>query len=124
KAVRERAHSLMLSGEKVPGLKLVLGREGNRAWADPAVAEVELKKMLRSDDKVYERKLISPTTADKMHAIGDIGPRQWPKVQALITRAKAQPTVVPESDPRPVYAQPAVADDFDAVAEDEVGDLV
>nr|WP_284109456.1 DUF2800 domain-containing protein [Acinetobacter pittii] len=30
-----------------------------------------------------------------------IGPRQWTKIEALITQADGKPTVAPESDKRP-----------------------
>ncbi|MBW8463523.1 MAG: DUF2800 domain-containing protein, partial [Acidovorax sp.] len=45
-----------------------------------------------------------------------IGPRQWPKVVALITQSEGKPSVAPESDKRPALAIAAVVEDFDDVA--------
>jgi hypothetical protein len=44
-----------------------------------------------------------------------IGPRQWPKVAALITRAAAKKHVAPLSDSRPALVVTPVVDDFTEV---------
>ena len=80
------------------------------------------------------RPVISPTTAEKLTKAkeGDkplIGPRQWPKVEALVTRAAPKPSVAPESDKRPALVIKPVADEFEdltqaePVTEDEGGGL-
>ena len=96
-AVNEKLHQ----GEHVPGFKLVQGRGGSRKWADDQEAEQLLKSMRLKVEQMYDLKLISPTTAEKLQKADAIGPRQWSKVEALITRSDGKPTVAPESDKRP-----------------------
>lgn len=126
KAVRSATEIELLAGREVPGYKLVQGRKGARAWGDPEEAEKTLKTMRLKDDVMYDWKLISPTTAEKLFKAGTIGPRQWPKVQALITQSEGSPSVAKESDLRPaVVIQQPSADDFDVLAEEDVtGGLV
>lgn len=108
-AVRSRAEGELLQGRRVDGFKLVEGRRGSRAWRDKDEAEAMLKSMRLRDDEMYDFKLISPTTAEKLAKAQKIGPRQWPKLQSLIHQPPGKPSVAPESDPRPAYS---VADDF------------
>lgn len=98
--------------------KMVMGREGRRAWRNADEAEVTMQKMrLRADD-MYDRSLISPTSAEKLSKApkpkdGEepvkpvLGKRQWTKLQELITRAEAKPTVALETDVRPAVATAA-----------------
>lgn len=119
KAVRAETERRLLAGESVPGYKLVQGKKGNRAWSKPDDVEALLKAMRLKEAEMYDFKLISPTTAEKLHKAGTIGPRQWPKVQALITQSEGKPHVAPESDSRPALVVTPVVDDFtDVTAED------
>lgn len=96
-AVRAETERRLLAGEPVDGFKLVKGRQGPRKWADAAEAEAALKGMKLGVHEMYDLSLISPTTAEKQTAEyvgGDgetrkpaIGPRQWKKLELLITRA-------------------------------------
>jgi hypothetical protein len=114
KAVRAEVERRLLAGETVPGYKVVQGKMGNRSWADPQTAEDFLRKTLRLPiEKAYDLKLISPTSAEKLHKAGEIGPRQWPKVEQLITRTQGKPHVAPLSDPRPPLAITPVVNDFE-----------
>lgn len=128
KAVRGEVERRLLAGRPVPGFKLVLGKAGNRAWRDSDAAEAALKNMRLKVEEMYDLKLISPTSAEKLtkpQADGKaaLGPRQWTKLQDLITRADPKPSVAPASDKRDAYtpAKPS-ADDFQTVAE-EAADL-
>lgn len=120
KAVRAEVESRLLAGKPIPGFKLVEGKQGNRAWADPSAAEMALKSFRLKVEDMYDLKLISPTSAEKLAKAKQgeplIGPRQWTKLQGLITRAPAKPHVAPESDPRPAIELKPVADEFDSVA--------
>ena len=114
KAVRAEAERRLCEGQEVPGYKLVAGKKGARAWADEAQAEEVLRKQMRLPiEKAYNLKLITPPQAEKLAKAGDIGPRQWPKLQALITQGEGKPHVAPESDPRPAITVAATPDDFD-----------
>lgn len=140
KAVRAEVESRLLAGQPVPGFKLVQGKKGNRAWSDEAEAEKLLKDTFRlKTEEMYELSLITPTVAEKLAPKFDtagkpkplkpgepkprLGPRQWPKVQALITQADGKPSVAPESDKRPALVMSAVADDFQDVTAEPSCDL-
>ena len=115
KAVRAEVERRLLAGEPVPGYKLVQGKKGNRQWADPDAAEETLKSMRIKHDQMYDYKLASPTSIEKLAKAGDVGPRQWTKIQTLITQSEGQPSVAPESDKRPALVTSATASDFDDV---------
>jgi hypothetical protein len=131
KAVRAEVERRMLAGDTVPGFKLVEGKQGNRAWSDEKAAEALLKSMRLKQEELYDFTVKSPTQIAKLGPTFDkdgkikppkegapaptIGPRQWPKVQALITRAPPKKHVAPLSDPRPALVVTPVVDDFDPV---------
>ena len=115
KAVRAEVERRLLAGEPVHGYKLVQGKKGNRQWADPDAAEETLKSMRIKHDQMYDYKLASPTSIEKLAKAGDVGPRQWAKIQDLITQSEGQPSVAPESDKRPALVTSATASDFDDV---------
>ena len=121
KAVRAEVERELFAGNPVDGFKVVQGRRGDRAWADKVEAEKLLKDVFRlKTEEMYDLKLISPTTAEKLAKAGTIGPRQWKKVEALVTRADGKPSVAPESDPRPALVLQATTDDFDHVEEEDL----
>lgn len=116
KAVRGRVERQLLDGIAVPGWKLVEGRRGARKWADEGEAEAMLKTMRLKHDQMYDYSIVSPVTAEKLARAGAIGPRQWPKLQSLITQTDGKPSVAPESDKRPALVMAATVDDFDDVS--------
>ncbi|EMK5709530.1 DUF2800 domain-containing protein [Acinetobacter baumannii] len=101
KAVDSTVHQKMHAGEAIPGFKMVQGKKGNRTWTDAEEAEKLLKSMRLKTEQMYDLKLISPTKAEALKKDEAIGPRQWTKIEALITQADGKPTVAPESDKRP-----------------------
>lgn len=114
KAVRAEAERRLVNGEPVPGYKLVAGKRGRRAWSDPASTEKLFKEVFRLKvEEMYDLSLISPTSAEKLHKAGAIGPRQWAKVTGLITQSEGKPHVAPADDPRPAITVAAQAEDFD-----------
>lgn len=131
KAQRTEAERLMLAGIDVPGHELVQGKQGNRSWTDEAEAAAYLKTVLRADALVYDFKLISPTSAEKLAGINPktgepkklkpgeekppIGPRQWPKLKELIQRKPGRPHVAPIGTGREPVRLPTAADDFDVI---------
>ena len=123
KAIRAKAEAELLAGRPVPGFKLVEGRRGARRWADDKEVEATMKSMRMKLEEMYDFSLISPTTAEKLHKAGTIGPRQWPKLQGLITQSEGKPSVAPESDKRPALVIQATVDEFADVSE-SVEDLV
>ena len=124
KAVRAEVETRLLAGQAVPGFKLVQGKKGNRKWTNEAEAEITLKAMRVKHEQMYDYSVISPTSAEKLAKAEVIGPRQWPKLQALITQAEGKPSVAPETDKRPALVMSAVADDFtDVTASPDTCDL-
>jgi hypothetical protein len=115
KAVRAETERRLVGGQDVPGYKLVQGRRGARAWSQQEEAEALLRSFKLKVEDIYDLKLISPTSAEKLAKAGTVGPRQWAKVQAFITQAEGKPSVAPASDPRPAITVAATADDFDAL---------
>lgn len=115
KAVRAEVERRLLAGEPVPGYKLVQGKKGNRQWTSADDAEALLKSMRIKHDQMYDYKLASPTSLEKLAKAGEIGPRQWPKIAELITQSEGSPSVAPVSDKRPALVTSATASDFDDV---------
>lgn len=116
-AVRAEAHRRLTAGDPVPGYKLVQGKRGARAWADPTEAEAQLKAMRLKVEEMYDLKLITPPAAEKLAKAKVIGPRQWPKLQVLITQKEGQPSVAPASDPRPSITVQPVDEAFEVQAD-------
>lgn len=120
KAVRAETERRLLAGDTVPGYKLVPGKRGARQWADAQAAEQMLKTFRLKQEEMYDFKLISPTTAEKLAKAETIGKRQWPKLKDLITQSEGRPHVAPESDSRPALVVTAVVDDFTDVTADDL----
>lgn len=110
-AVEDSTRKNLAIGTEVPGWKLVAGRQGARKWRDPKEAEEILRRALRVDS-VYDRKVISPTSAEKLMKEGLLGPRYWTRLNALISRADGKPAIVPADDPRDAIV-PQIENDFD-----------
>lgn len=99
-AIDARALKTMSEGIPVPGLKLIEGRKGKREWGNDEEAVALLKDQFRyKNEVVYTAKVISPTQAETL--IKKAKPRQWAKLEKIITRADGKPKVVLEDDPRP-----------------------
>lgn len=94
--IEKAVYSALHKGVKVPGLKLVEGRPGNRTW----ISEKDV--LLAADFHEIDHKmlhkevLLSPTEAEKAFK----GTSAWPLLEALVTRKPGQPSVAPEDDKR------------------------
>jgi hypothetical protein len=111
-AVRAAVERELLQGHEVDGYKLVQGRKGARQWSSEDEAEALLKRLKLKRDEMYSFKLISPTTAEK---VLKEKPKQWEKVQELITQKDGGPSVAPITDKRPAINVEPNADGFDVV---------
>lgn len=118
RAVRAEVERRLLAGTPVPGFKLVQGRKGARAWSSADEAEAIMKSMRLKQDEMYDFKLISPTTAEKL--LKDT-PKRWNRLSEIITQSEGKPSVAPESDKRPSLEIKPVEDDFGVV--DDAVDL-
>lgn len=102
-----------LSGKSFPGLKLVSGRAGARKWADEQAADDLLSGFSVSQDDRYERKLITPTSVEKLHKAGLLTDEQWEQLNGLVTRSAPKLVLVPESDKRKAVEPQKTTDCFD-----------
>ena len=120
KAVRAKSYAELSGGADVPGFKLVEGKMGNRQWSDEAEAEAMLKMMKCKVDEMYDLKLISPTSAEKIFGEKGSAPsvKRWNKLNALITRKPGANSVAPADDPRPAIVINRAAEFVDESGED------
>lgn len=109
KSVRAEVERRLLAGQRVDGFKLVEGRRGNRRWKDETAVENLLKSFRLKQDEMYDYKLISPATAEKLLKES---PKRWNKVVEMFDQSDGKPSVAPVTDKRPALAVQAVADDF------------
>ena len=114
-AVRAETERRLFAGVEVPGFKLVEGKRGPRKWVNPGEAELQLRSMRLKVEEMFELKLISPTTAEKLAKAGTIGPRQWKKLQEQYAQSPGKPSVAPASDKRPALSLGATMSDFDVL---------
>lgn len=103
--VKDQALTTLLDGGEVPGYKVVEGKPGNRKWTDELQVMAALDAAGVSREDYTETKLLSPAGMDK--ALGK--KRAAELLDGLTERAPGAPTVVPESDKRPVYDRLAEA---------------
>lgn len=113
------------AGDPVEGTKLVVGREGNRKWADEEAAEKMLQnqgftKEQRCDIKVISVKSAEDLLAEKLQKKSpNFSPRLAKAFDTIITRSPGQPTLALEDDPRPAIAG-AITDMPDMDSEEDI----
>lgn len=91
--IEKAVYSALHKGVKVPGLKLVEGKPGNRSWGDPEAVEAGLS---RKESRIMHKEvLLSPTEAEKV-----VPPEVWERLSAMVTRKPGQPSVASEDDKR------------------------
>lgn len=110
KAVRGKVESLLLSGKVVPDFKLVQGKRGHRKWRSAEEAEAVMKSMRLKVDEMFDLKLISPTSAEKLLKES---PKRWARIEPLIVQTEGAPSVAPASDKRPALVITHVADEME-----------
>jgi hypothetical protein len=100
--------ALLNAGKSVPGIKLVTGREGNRAWKDEDMTAKVLKKYL-PEDNLWKKTLISPAVAEKeLKGAAVAKPVIESQMVKLTERPAGKPVLALESDGRE-EVKPAVA---------------
>ena len=117
-AVRAKALAVLSAGEELPGYKLVAGKRGARRWTDAEEAEKTLRKFRLKVEDMYDLKVISPTTAEKLAKSSLIGPRQWASLQGLIEQPGGKPHVAPISDKRPAISLQSRPDEFNDLTDE------
>lgn len=112
RALRAEAERRLIAGIPVSGFKLVEGKKGARAWDDLTQVESLLKGMRLKVADMYDLKLISPTTAEKV--LKD-QPKRWARLQEHITQKSGSPSVVPAADPRQALSPVVCSSEFQPI---------
>lgn len=99
-AVTHETMKRLSRGQNVDGFKLVLGREGNRRWADPVMA-AEVFADLPEETTHHPAQLKSPPQLEK--ALGK-NKEAKAKIETLVVRNPAKPTLTTSDDPRPAWS--------------------
>lgn len=105
KRVKDQALASMLSGEQVPGYKVVAGR-GSRGWADELEVAAYLEAQGYTREEITKTELLSVAAMEK--ALGKKKVAEL--VGGQILNRTGAPTIALESDKRPTYNP---ADDFE-----------
>ena len=109
KEIEKFVNGRMLSGKKLPGVKLVLSRGGHRRWTDPIKAgDLLLSLKLPFDDVFPPSDVITPAQAEKLTDKMK-GPKKI-ELQRLIVKPPGRPIAVPENDPRTPYENDMTSD--------------
>lgn len=99
--IEKAMYAALMRGEKVTGLKLVEGREGNRSWTDADAIEVSHGDVLKKEV------LMSPTEAAKV-----LSAEEMAELEPFITRKPGQPSIATSDDKRPAWT-PATDSDLE-----------
>lgn len=124
KAVEERAFTLAMMGNKIPGYKIVKGKRGNRRWTDDAAVEKFMRFTMRMPKSaVFESKLITPTKAVKMLSEN---PTRLARLQEFITQDEGKPSLALLDDPRDEVIMAPVESEFEVIPDkvDDLSDLI
>ncbi len=100
--VDEYLSARVLSGEKVEGLKICLGREGNREWTNEEAADTFLKGQKLKEDERYNFKLKSPTQIELLLKEKlETSTRTANRFKELVSRSAPKRVIAPLDDKRP-----------------------
>jgi hypothetical protein len=116
KAIRGEVERRLFLGHESKNFKLVAGRQGNRAWIDEEQATGAMKANKMKPDDMFEKKLISPTKAEKL--LKSKKPKVWEDLQKHIIRAPGKPSVALVTDKRPAMGASLIAEFRDLVQHD------
>ena len=102
--------SLQKPDFKLPDFKVVASNP-HRKWTDEDEAEKVLRGMFPRTEVISE-KLVSPAQALEMMKARKCRTKSWQAVQALITKPDGNPVLAPADDPRPLYKDADVSEEF------------
>jgi hypothetical protein len=107
----EYLEARLLDGEQIEGLKVVMGREGNRAWGNEEDADKWLKGQGLKEADRYDYKLKSPTKIEEAlkEKLSKVA-RTRNRFDELVSRSPARKVMALADDKRP-----AVSCDLDAM---------
>lgn len=96
KSIKDEVYSVLIDGGKIPGYKLVEGKQGIRKWNNEEDAASFIKSLGKSKDEVYNIKVISPTQAKKL--CGKLLSNN--DIEAMTIRSESNPVIAEVSDKR------------------------
>lgn len=112
-AVKHEAMRRLTRGDAMPSYKLVLGREGNRRYADvERAAEAFAVLSVTLTHKPAE--LLSPAQMEKM--LKKNAKSMLPQLAELVVRNPAKPTLTSRDDPREAWTGQTIAEEFGVVS--------
>ena len=111
KAVEHETLRRLTRGDRIPGFKLVKGREGNRKWADPEAAAEAFKDVPGAFEPAALKTL--PQVEKVLTKLKDKEGKK--KLESMTVRSPARPTMTTDDDPRPTWTEAAGADEFAVV---------
>jgi hypothetical protein len=97
--VREYLETRELNGDHIDGCKIVMGREGNRAWTDIEAVDKWLTGHLKKDQR-YDYKLKGPAKIEVLLKEKLESTRTKNKFESLIGRSKAKKVLALAEDKR------------------------
>ena len=109
--IKEKALNMLLSGLTIPGYKCVRGKPGPRKWKDEKAAEAALIDLKLNPGDMYDMKVISPTSAEKLVKKKLLTDQQFADLGVLIDRSEGKPNLATADDPRAEYT-PMTEEDF------------
>lgn len=116
--VDEYINDRALSGDNFNGeVKLVAGREGNRAWANEEEADTFLRGQKLKESERYDFKLKGPAKIEVLLKEQLKKTRTANRFAELVSRSSGRPVAVPASDKRPAISavvdlMPDIADEI------------
>jgi len=114
--VEEFLEGRLLDGEEIPGTQLVMGREGNRAWANETEAETFLKGQGLKMEERFDFKLKSPAAVEKLlsEKLKTVK-RTATRFNGLVTRSAPRKVIALATDNRtPVLSNISVMPDIES----------
>lgn len=99
KDIHEYTESRALSGERIPGYKLVRGRRPNRKWSDEGEVKAQLLRNGYGPEQIEETRIRTVGEIEKT-----IGKKAFRALlSGLVHQGEGKLQLVPEDDPRPEY---------------------
>lgn len=112
KATETECQRRLSRGDRVPGYKMVVGREGNRKWE----SEEKTKAAFANDPIIYKEPALK--SAPQLEKVLKKDPRKA-LIAGLVVRSPARPTMTTADDPREPWTEGAGVDEFAVVNDAE-----
>lgn len=114
-SIETEVQTRLIRGDKVTGLRLIVGRAGNRNWTDEEKV-VEALKALDITDYIKPGAVLSPAQIDKLikkQVSKDKRDKALGQMDAFVKRNPAKPTVASVDQPGTPWTPAADAGEFD-----------